>query len=110
MTMPNAGRRVVAVWAGLCLAGLTATCVLSSDPYADGPEFPAEEPTPAPTGSHSYDCEEIADEIARERAEAAREPALPPSPGAVPVQTLRAYAVPEDCRDELDAPLGVNSP
>ncbi|GGU29683.1 hypothetical protein GCM10010259_20220 [Streptomyces daghestanicus] len=113
MAVVSAHRRLVAVWAVLCLTGAGATWALSRDPYADGPEFPAGSPTAAPRAGQSYDygCEEIADEIARERAEAAREPVASVSPGGVPaVQTLTAYAVPEGCHDELEASLGVNAP
>ncbi|GHB32205.1 hypothetical protein GCM10010377_23120 [Streptomyces viridiviolaceus] len=108
----SARRRIVAVWAGLCLGGIAATSALDADPYAGGPEFPGDDPTPAE--SHAVDCEEIAGELARERAEAAAErqrvltaaPSAFPSP---PVATFRAVAVPEGCADELRA-RGLTSP
>ncbi|MGV9291516.1 hypothetical protein [Streptomyces sp. NPDC003719] len=106
----NGHRRIVAVWAGLCLAGLAATAALGADPYADGPGSPGEDP--APTASHAVDCAEIADRVAegrREREEAEAWPAPSASPSQRAVQTLTVTIVPEECADELDA-RGLTSP
>ncbi|CAL9579825.1 hypothetical protein [Streptomyces sp. Tu 3180] len=95
--------RVFAGWAVLCLAGLVTTSALDAEPSADRPESPAGEATP--TGPYAVDCQEIADGIARDRAEAERErrEALDPSaaPGR-PTATFRTVAVPEECADELE--------
>ncbi|MGW0184420.1 hypothetical protein ACWDV7_01490 [Streptomyces sp. NPDC003362] len=89
--MPPARRRIVTAWAVLCLSGLAATSVLTSEPYTETLEFPAEEPTP--TGTHAVDCQELADYV-----EDALDPSPPPGYGgsfAVDV------AVPQECADEL---------
>jgi hypothetical protein len=100
----SARRRVVAVWAGLCLAGLAATAALRADPYADGPGAPGEDPTPAE--SHPVDCAEIADRVARERREhdEAEGRAAPSTSASYRSDTtFTVTLVPEECADELDA-------
>ncbi|MEU0848281.1 hypothetical protein ABZ387_09965 [Streptomyces flaveolus] len=100
----SARRRGVAVWAGLCLAGLAAAAALRADPYADGPGAPGVDPTPAE--SHPVDCEEVADRVARERREhdEAEARAVPsPSPSYRGEATFTVTLVPEECADELDA-------
>ncbi|MGX1564358.1 hypothetical protein [Streptomyces sp. NPDC055506] len=105
----RARRRIVVAWAGLCLAGLAATLALDSESYTDGSDASTEEPTPS--GTNVVDCQEIADSIARARAEARREEreALGPSP-TVDYQSVIVgdVAVPEECADELDD-LGIKS-
>ncbi|WP_320782791.1 hypothetical protein [Streptomyces sp. CRN 30] len=115
-------RRIAAVWAALCLAGLATTAVLSGDPYADGPEFPAEGPTASPSGPH-VDCEDIADAFAEERAQSAATaaPAASPASPVPPSASAFAYdggsqvteftvrALPEECRSVL-AERGLTTP
>ncbi|MER7715368.1 hypothetical protein ABTX99_00215 [Streptomyces flaveolus] len=106
----SAHRRVVAVWAGLCLAGLAATAALRADPYTDGPGTPGEDPTPAE--SHPVDCEEIADRVARdvrEHDEAQGRAAPSVSPAYRGDTTFTVTLVPEECADELEA-RGLSSP
>ncbi|MFJ9584457.1 hypothetical protein [Streptomyces acidicola] len=97
-------RWVIAVWAGLCVAGMAATSALNGGPYADKPASPTEEPVP--TGTYAVDCQEIADGIEQERAEADRErqEALNPSVTATyqARDTVKVMAVPEECAGELE--------
>ncbi|TWF87961.1 hypothetical protein [Streptomyces capillispiralis] len=95
-------RRVVAVWAGLCLGGLAATSALTADPSGDAPGPPGGEPSPGTP--YAVGCREIADEVEQARAEAERErrEALDPSAGPAPGdRTLTATVVPEECADVL---------
>ncbi|MYR42500.1 hypothetical protein [Streptomyces sp. SID5910] len=106
----SARRRIVVVWAGLCLAGLAATAALRVDPYADGAGSPGEEPTP--TESYAVVCEAVADDVAEERragGEGGGRTAPLPSPSPQIVQKLTMTAVPEECVDELEA-RGLMSP
>lgn len=99
----SARRRVVAVWAGLCLGGLAATSALNAEPSTGTPGSPVEEPTPA--GVVAVDCEEIADHVERARAEAERERREALDPSAAPTyanQTLGTQVVPQECADELE--------
>jgi hypothetical protein len=91
------GRRVVVVWAGLCLAGAAATSALGGEPDAEGTPGPAEES--APTETYAVNCEEVADLVEQARAEAARERVE--NDGAT--QRLTAVSVPEECADEIEA-------
>lgn len=98
----SARRWIIAVWAGLCLAGMAATSALNVGSYTGQPESPTEEPVP--TGTHVVDCQEIADGIEQTRAEAERErqEALDPSATSPYQYTAIAVAVPEECADELE--------
>ncbi|MFE5395485.1 hypothetical protein ACFQ9U_13040 [Streptomyces sp. NPDC056568] len=91
------GRRVVVVWAGLCLAGVAATSALGGEPDAEGTPGPAEQPTA--TESSAVNCEEVADLVEQARAEAARERVE--SNGVT--QRLTAVSAPEECADEIEA-------
>ncbi|MEV5517258.1 hypothetical protein AB0L50_30865 [Streptomyces flaveolus] len=97
----SARRRIVAVRAGLCLAGLAATAALRADPYADGPRAPGEDPTPAE--SHAVDCAEIADRVARELREHDEAPGRAASSTYRSDTTFTVTLVPEECADGLDA-------
>ncbi|MFI6876401.1 hypothetical protein ACIBL6_23525 [Streptomyces sp. NPDC050400] len=88
-----AGRQwAVAVWAGLCVAGIAATAALESPPSPGS----SGHPDPSPSGTYAVDCEEIADGIEHERAADA---ARPTPEGKV---EFKAYAVPEQCADVLE--------
>ncbi|MGD1224943.1 hypothetical protein AB9Q10_41725 [Streptomyces krungchingensis] len=88
---------ITAVWAGLCLAGITATSALNAGTHSDKPGSRTEEPVP--TGTHAADCQAIADDIEQARAEAERERRQDePSQGRA---TFKAVWVPEECADEL---------
>ncbi|MET9774368.1 hypothetical protein ABZ023_08840 [Streptomyces sp. NPDC006367] len=101
--MSGARRRVVAVWAGLCLTGAVATLALEGGPHPAASEAPTGEPTPA--GTRAVDCEEIADHIEQDRAEAerARREALDPSasPDGTFTMTHKVFAVPRECAETL---------
>ncbi|WP_031508486.1 hypothetical protein [Streptomyces megasporus] len=101
----SARRRIVAVWAGLCLAGVVAASALDAEPDTGPPASPTGEPTP--TATDAVDCEEIADHVARSRAEAERERREALDPSADPVVRDRAFAtmmvVPEECLGVLEA-------
>jgi hypothetical protein len=100
----SARRWIIAVWVGLCLAGIAATSALDVEPHTDEPESPAEKPIP--TGSYVVDCQEIADDIEQAQAEAERERQEMLNPSATPeyrgTDTLEMVAVPEECADELE--------
>lgn len=90
-------------WAVLCLAGLAATSALDADSSGDTRKSPTGEPTP--TGTYVVDCQEVADDIARARAEDERERREAPDPSAAPAnprQGITYRAVPEECVDELE--------
>ncbi|MFI0815276.1 hypothetical protein ACH4TX_03825 [Streptomyces sp. NPDC021098] len=97
-------RRIIAVWAGLCLAGAAATSALDAVSSTAPPESPYEEPTP--TRTYPVDCREIADEIERDRAGARRTRQATPGPSATPGGrvrfTAKSWSVPEECVDELE--------
>ncbi|MFF2845049.1 hypothetical protein ACFVT5_01785 [Streptomyces sp. NPDC058001] len=94
-------RRMVVVWAALCLAGIAATSALTAEPDTDKPKSPTEEPT----ATRPVDCEEIADRLEQGRAEGerARQEAL--NPTATPTHrgtlTVTDMAVQEECIDVL---------
>ncbi|GGU15827.1 hypothetical protein ACH4HG_15250 [Streptomyces coeruleorubidus] len=106
----SARRRIVAAWAGVCLAGLVGTYALNAESPTGGSGSPAGEPTP--TGTYAVDCQEIADQIEQARAEALREhrEAFGPSP-TVGYQSVIVgdVAVPEECAEELED-LGMGEP
>ncbi|SFK22969.1 hypothetical protein [Streptomyces pini] len=96
-------RRIAAGWAVLCLAGLAATSALEAESSADTPSSPDRESAPADT--RTVDCRELADDVARARAEAerGRHEALDPSASPVrPNTTLRSMLVPRECADEFE--------
>lgn len=97
----KAAHTAIAAWAGLCLAGLAATSVLTAEPYADKPDSPYEQatPTPTPTATYTVDCRQIADDIERSRAEADRQV----QEGFSGNVTFREIAVPEECAGVLEA-------
>jgi len=102
----SARRRIITVWAGLCLVGLAATSALNYEPGTGDTGSPAEEPTPT-TGAYAVDCQEIADYIAQGRGEAELEQHEVPSPNAIAeyqstVVDVIDVAVPEECADELE--------
>ncbi|MEW1681805.1 hypothetical protein [Streptomyces sp. NPDC093594] len=96
-------RWVVAVWAGLCLVGIAAASALNSGPDTDKPESPQE---PVPTGTYVVDCQEIADDIERARAETERQRQEALNPSGTPTYqggaTATDFLVPEECADELE--------
>ncbi|MFJ8467212.1 hypothetical protein [Streptomyces swartbergensis] len=106
----SARRRIVAAWAGVCLAGLVSTYALNAESSTGGSGSPAGEP--APTGTYAVDCQEIADHIEQARAEALREhrEAFGPSP-TVGYQSVIVgdVAVPEKCAEQLED-LGAGTP
>ncbi|GGZ74634.1 hypothetical protein [Streptomyces bluensis] len=93
----SARRWIIAVWAGLCLAGMAATSALNDGPYADTRESPTEEPVR--TGPYVADCKAIADYIEQARAEAERELQEDPLKGRA---TASVVSVPEECADEFE--------
>lgn len=98
----SARRWIAGAWAGLCLAGAAATLALNPESDTDRPEPPAEE---SPTAeAYAVDCREIADHIARYRAEAEREQpgALDPSAPTQHRAVVKDFAVPAECADELE--------
>ncbi|MGA5140675.1 hypothetical protein [Streptomyces azureus] len=106
----SARRRIVAAWAGVCLAGLLGTYALHTESSTGGSGSPAGEP--APTGTYAVDCQEIADYIEQARAEARREHREAPGPSPTTVfQSLIVgdVAVPEECAEELED-LGAGTP
>ncbi|MEU1939492.1 hypothetical protein ACH49O_36950 [Streptomyces coeruleorubidus] len=106
----SARRRIVAAWAGVCLAGFVGTYALNAESPTGDSGSPAGEPTP--TGTNAVDCREIADQIEQARAEALREhrEAFGPSP-TVGYQSVIVgdVAVPEECAEELED-LGMGEP
>ncbi|WP_143645427.1 hypothetical protein [Streptomyces swartbergensis] len=105
----SARRRIVAAWAGVCLAGLVGTYALNTGSSTGGSGSPGE---PAPTGTYAVDCQEIADHIAQARAEARREhlEAVGPSPTTGYQSVIVGdVAVPEACAEELED-LGAGTP
>ncbi|WP_261957878.1 hypothetical protein [Streptomyces nigrescens] len=72
---------------------------------ADKPESSSEEPTQR--GTHVVDCKKLADAIEQARAETGRHQQEPFQPTATPIHrgtvTVKAVAVPEECRDEFKA-------
>ncbi|MCT9137915.1 hypothetical protein [Streptomyces violarus] len=106
----NARGRIVAVWAGLCLAGLGATLALNTPASTDESESPTREPML--TGTQAFDCQEIAASVEEARAEAGRErrEAVGSSPTAAYQSVIVGdVAVPEECADEIED-LGVEIP
>ncbi|MFF6980233.1 hypothetical protein ACFZAV_21460 [Streptomyces sp. NPDC008343] len=93
----SARRWIIAVWAGLCLAGIAGTSALNAEPYTDKPESPTE--GPVPRGTYVVDCKAIADDIEQARAEAERERHEEPLKGRA---TMKDVWVPEECADELE--------
>ncbi|MFD7996101.1 hypothetical protein [Streptomyces mexicanus] len=93
----SARRWIIAVWAGLCLAGIAATSALNAGTYTDKPDSPSEEPVP--TDTYVVDCQAIADDIEQARAEAERERQEEPLKGRA---TAKTVWVPEECADELE--------
>lgn len=97
-------RWIIAVWVGLCLAGIAATSALNAGPYTDKPESPTEEPVP--TGTYVVDCQEIADDIEQARAEAERQRQEALNPSGTPTYqggaTIKGFLVSEECADELE--------
>ncbi|MFI9772921.1 hypothetical protein ACIHJG_39740 [Streptomyces sp. NPDC052415] len=97
-------RWIIAVWAGLCLAGIAATSALNAGPYTDKPESPTEEPVP--TGTYVVDCQEIADDIEQARAEAERQWQEALNPPETPIYqggaTIKDFLVSKECADELE--------
>ncbi|MGW6456958.1 hypothetical protein ACWF94_13730 [Streptomyces sp. NPDC055078] len=98
----SARRRIIAAWAGLCLAGIAATSALDTEPHPGEPMSPVEVPTP--TGTYAIDCQEIADSIEQARAGAEREQREALKPSATPGYqiTVRDVAMPNECADELE--------
>ncbi|MFF3871514.1 hypothetical protein [Streptomyces sp. NPDC001978] len=84
---------IVAVWALLCLGGLAATSALDAGPAT-------KKPTPRETAvdTAAVDCERIADEIERDRAEARETP----QPTGRPDFVAQSVAVAQECADELE--------
>ncbi|MFD7499809.1 hypothetical protein [Streptomyces sp. NPDC059850] len=96
----KAAHTAIAAWAGLCLAGLAATSVLTAEPYAQKPDSPYEQatPTPTPAATHTVDCRQIADDIERARAEADRQV----REGFSGNITVTTSVVPEECAGVLE--------
>ncbi|MFD7757570.1 hypothetical protein [Streptomyces sp. NPDC059757] len=93
----SARRWIIAVWAGLCLAGIATSSALNAGTHTDKPESPTEKPLP--TGAYSVDCQALADDVEQARAEAERARQEEPLKGRA---TAKTVWVPEECADELE--------
>ncbi|WP_406424505.1 hypothetical protein [Streptomyces sp. NBC_01589] len=100
----SARRWIVAVWAVLCLTGITTAAALDAGSPTEQPSSPSGEPTP--TGTHVMDCQVIANYIeqVRARVERERQEVLDPSApaahrGKISMETV---AIPKECADVLE--------
>ncbi|MFF5720635.1 hypothetical protein [Streptomyces buecherae] len=89
-------------WSVVCLVGLGATVVLDAE-RPSGATSPTRGPAPG-GGTAAVDCREVAEDIARARAEALRERREALDPSAAPTRRRLAFTattVPKECADEL---------
>ncbi|MER5221282.1 hypothetical protein [Streptomyces flaveus] len=86
-------KRIVGIWAVLCLIGFAVTYALNAKPTTEEPQ-----PRESAVDTAVVDCEQIADEIERARIEAQEARRSTGEPEIVQRMTV----VPEQCADQLE--------